>query len=186
MSDMETAHQIRGIAARAYIHAVNDNGESQTANVTVYQGVDRSDVEILQQYGFTSRAPKGGLMLVFAVGGDQGDLVGIAAGAPHARLGNLEDGESAHYGPFGARVHIKQDGTIEAWSPTRVISKVKNAEFEVTEDMIRGLLKDSGSRLVARPDYAKIRFGGHWIVVNAGGIFCSVPPVLGPDPEPEI
>lgn len=186
MSDMETHHQIRGIAARAYIHAVNDNAESQTANVTVYQGVDRSDVEILQQFGVASRAPAGGMMVVFAIGGDQGDLVGLAAGAPNVRLGGLEEGESALYGIDGSRVHIKKDGTIEVWSTKRVIAKVKNAEFEITEDMIRGRLNDSSSRFVARPDYAKLRFGGNWLVVNAAGLFCSVPVVIGPDPEPDV
>lgn len=186
MSDMETAHQIRGIAARAYIHAVNDNAESQTANVTVYQGVDRSDVEILQQFGVASRAPAGGMMIVFAVGGDQGDLVGLAAGAPHVRLGGLEEGESALYGIDGSRVHIMKDGTIKVWSTKRVIAVVKEAEFEITEEMIRGRLKDSTSRFVARPDYAKLRFGAHHLVVNAGGVFSSVPVIVGPDPEPEV
>ncbi|NIX75381.1 phage baseplate assembly protein [Microvirga terricola] len=187
MSDMETAHQIRGIVARAYVHAVNDNEESQTANVTVYQGVDRSDVEILQPFGFASRAPAGSLMVVFAVGGDQGDLVGFAPGAPFARLGKLEDGETAIYTLDGSRVHVKKDGSIEILSSKRVLAKVKDAEYEITEDMIRGRIgNERQPRFVVRPDYVKMRCEPHWLVVSKTGIFSSTAIVVSPDPEPNV
>jgi len=187
MSDMETAHQIRGIVSRAYVTASNDNGENQTADVTIYQGVDRSEVEILQPFGFASHAPKGSLMIVFAVGGDQGDLVGFAPGAPFARLGKLEEGEAAIYTLDGSRVHVKKDGSIEILSTKRVYAKVKETELEITEDMIRGRLGgDDKPRFVVRPDYAKMRCEPHWLVVHRTGIFASVPVVIAPDPEPGI
>ena len=42
------------------------------------------------------------------------------------------------------------------------------------------------SRAVVRPDYSKIRKGGHYVLVDSGGVWCSVPPVVGPDPEPDV
>ena len=33
---------------------------------------------------------------------------------------------------------------------------------------------------------AKIRTGDHYVLVDRGGVWCSVPPVVGPDPEPGV
>jgi phage gp45-like len=187
-ADAETAHQIRGIVARAAQRSSNDKGGSQTANVEVHRHVDRTDVEILTPFGFASRSPPGGEMVVLAVGGDQGDLVGLPTSAPGNRLGGLEEGEAAMHNLKGDRVHVKADGSVENTSRKRVKLKVKTATIEVLEDRIIGKLGEAADapRVVVRPNYAKLRCGAHWFVVKADGIFCSVAPVVGPDPEPAV
>lgn len=188
MSDAETAHAYRGIVARSVVKSTNDEGGTQTATVTTHRYVDRSDVEIVQPFGFASNPPGGGAMVVLAVGGDQGDLVGLPVAAPGNRLGKLKKGESALYGAKGDRVHIKEDGSIEATSTKRVNAKVKTVTIDATEDRIVGRLRDGNDapRFVVTENHAKIRFGDHWIALTEAGIFCSVMPVVGPDPDEAV
>lgn len=185
MDVKEIVHAFRGIVSRAKVRSTNDQGASQTASVTTHRHVDRTDVEVAQPFGFVSRSPAGGLMIVFAIGGDQGDLAGLPVAAPGARLGNLAEGEAAMHNLKADRVHIKADGTIEILTTKKVFVKVKQTTVEVTEDRVVAKV-GADSRAVVRPDYAKIRKGGHYVLVDAAGVWCSVPPVVGPDPEPEL
>lgn len=180
----EIVHAFRGIVSRAVVRSTNDGGETQTASVTTHRHVDRTDVEIAQPFGFSSRAPGGGMMVVLAVGGDQGDLVGLPVAAPGSRLGNLAEGEAAMHNAKGDRAHAKADGTFEIVSAHKIVVKVKDATITVEDDRI--IVKLGDSRHVVRPDYVKLRKGAHWFVVKDDGIFCSVAPVVGPDPEPAL
>ena len=181
----DIVHAFRGIVSRAVVRSTNDKGGSQTASVTTHRHVDRTDVEVAQTFGFASRPPAGGMMIVFAIGGDQGDLAGLPVAAPGARLGNLAEGEAAMHNLKGDRVHVKADGSIEVFSTKKVFVKVKETTVEVTEDRVVAKVGED-SRMVVRPDYAKIRKAGHYVLVDSGGVWCSVPPVVGPDPEPAI
>ncbi|SIP96324.1 phage baseplate assembly protein [Bosea sp. TND4EK4] len=185
MDDREHAHAYRGTVLRGVVRSTNDKGAMQTASVTTHRHVDRTDVEVVQPFGFASRPPAGGLMIVLAIGGDQGDLAGLPVAAPGSRLGNLKEGESAQYNAKGDRIHIKDDGTIEILTTRKVLVKVKETTVEVAEDRV--VAKVAGdARAVLRPDYAKLRKGPNWFVLNDEGIFCSVIPVIGPDPEPHV
>lgn len=185
MDVKEIVHAFRGIVSRARVLSTNDRGGSQTASATTHRHVDRTDIEIAQPFGFASRSPAGGLMIVFAIGGDQGDLAGLPVAAPGARLGNLDEGEAAMHNLKADRVHIKADGTIEILTTKKVFVKVKETTVEITEDSVIAKV-GADSRAVVRPDYAKIRTGDHYILTNRAGVWCSVPPVVGPDPEPDI
>lgn len=186
MDVKDLVHAFRGIVARAVVRSTNDGGETQVASVTTHRHVDRTDVEIAQPFGVASRAPGGGSIVVLAVGGDQGDLVGLPVAAPGSRLGNLAEGETAIYNAKGDRVHLKADGTIETISRLRVKTKVRDVTVEVTQDRIVGRLRagNDAPRFVIADDHVKLRFGDHWIAVTDAGIICSVAPVVGPDPDP--
>lgn len=188
MSDRETAHQIRGIVARAAVRSTNDKGGSQTATVETHRHVERTDVEVLGIAGISSRPVPGGEAIVLAVGGDQGDLVALPLQAPGNRMGGLDEGEVALHSPKGDRVHVKKDGAVDTTSSKRVKHKVKDAVVEILEDRIVIRLGEgvTAPRFVVRPDYVKMRKGAHWVVVKDEGIFCSVAPVVGPDPEPDV
>ncbi|RXT52924.1 hypothetical protein B6S44_19485 [Bosea sp. Tri-44] len=187
-ADAETAHAYRGVVARAAVRSTNDKGGSQTATVEVHRHVERTDVEVLGVSGVSTRPPAGGEAIVLAVGGDQGDLVALPLQAPGNRMGGLEEGEVAVHNLKGDRVHVKKDGSIESTSRKRVKSKVKDATVEVLEDRIIAKLGAAANapRVVIRPEYVKLRFGAHWLVLNASGIVCSVAPVVGSDPEPGV
>lgn len=184
----EIVHAFRGIVSRAVVRSTNDGGETQTASVTTHRHVDRTDVEIAQPFGFSSRAPGGGMMVVLAVGGDQGDLIGLPVAAPGSRLGNLAEGEAAMHNAKGDRAHAKADGTFEIVSAHKVVVKVKEATITVEDDRIVAKIGTGAdtTRYVVRPDYVKMRKGDHYLLVDGAGVWCSVPPVVGPDAEPEV
>lgn len=186
MPDKETAHLIRGLAARAQVTAANDDGQTQTVNAKIYEGVERSDIEVVQPFGFSSRAPTGGLGIVVAIGGDQGDLVMFPVSDPASRLGGLEDGETVLYNSRGDRVHLKEDGTIEITSGKETKIKVGDMTIEVDGQgkKVRCMAGDGGPRFVATDQYVKISAFGNAISIIPGGIFSTVPVVIGPEPDP--
>lgn len=133
MNVREIAHTIRGLVSRAVVRSTNDGGEMQTADVTTHHKTDRNGIEIVQPFGVASRPRSGGLMVVMAVGGDQGDLVGLPIGLPEDRLGGLEEGETAIYAADGSRIHIKADGTVDLLAQTKVNVNI-NGTTLVMED----------------------------------------------------
>ncbi|MFG1466753.1 phage baseplate assembly protein, partial [Xanthobacter sp. DSM 24535] len=124
MTDRETAYLIRAMVSRGVVSKSDDSQETQTVDVAQWAGVERTAVEVMQPFGIASRAPANGLVLLLAVGGDQGDLVALPVGAPGSRLGNLAEGEVALYTTDGSRVLIRADGAIEVTSSQSVDVKV--------------------------------------------------------------
>lgn len=183
MPDRETAHLIRGVVGRAAARATKDGGESQTVDIKLRYGIDRAGVEVLQPYGFASRPPAGGLVVVLAVGADQGDLVALPIATPGARLGNLAEGEAAMYVRDGSRVHVRADGSIDVKSSNKVTAKVEGATVEVDAGTVRGRI--GAGRFVVTEGQVKMRFGEHYVVITEDGIFSDIPILIGPDPEPE-
>ena len=145
MKPRDIAHGIRSIVSRAVVRGTNDGGEMQTADVTTHASVDRSGVEIVQPFGVASRPRSGGLMVVLAVGGDQGDLVGLPIGLPEDRLGGLEEGEAAIYAADGSRVHVKADGTVDVNAQAKVNVNVNGTTFVIEEGKITSTVE--GTRL---------------------------------------
>jgi phage gp45-like len=183
----ELAQQLRILVNRAVVKSTRDDGGSQTATIETHRHVERSDVEVASQFGFASRPPGGaGTMLVFAVGGDHGDLIGLPMGAPAYRMGDLAEGEAAMFGAKGDRVIVRADGTIEVTSDKAVTVKVRTVSVKVTEDRVISRIGEGAAapRFVARPAYVKMKKGGHFLAVDDTGVICSVVPVVAPEPEP--
>lgn len=126
----EMENRMRGLVRRMKPKSVNDAGEMQTVSGTVLNGEHRSDVEVLQPHGFSSVPGEGSMMVVIAVGGDQGDLVGLPIGSPKGRMGGLKPGESMVYGSAGQRILMKADGSVDIQSATKVTLTSPN--FELT------------------------------------------------------
>lgn len=137
MSQMrDIFHTIRGLCARAVVRATDDGGETQTASARIYSGVDRTGIEVVQPFGIASRPRPGGVMVVLAVGGDQGDLVGLPVADPADRMGGLEEGETVIYGADGSRVHISAEGKISAVGQTEIELRIEDTTLTMTADEI--------------------------------------------------
>lgn len=186
MLDIEQAHIVRGLIQRGVVRSTNDKGQTQTATVTTHRHVDRADVEIAQPFGFASNPGKGGQMYVFAVGGDQGDLIGFPVANRSQRLGKLKPGEAALYGADGSRVHVKADGTVSIPAREGIKLEVGALQIEISKGGDSIVVRREGNRLVVRPGYVKMVAAGHHVVVSSGGVTVSVAPTVGPDPEPAI
>lgn len=124
MPERDLAMSLRGLALRGVVESTDDAGETQTASVTTLKDVRRSDVEVLQPFGFASRAPAGGLALVIGVGADQGDVVMLPVGSPAHRFGGLAEGEAVLYTAEGDHFLLRADGTAALKT-----SKAFEAEF---------------------------------------------------------
>lgn len=135
--DRETAHALRGQAVRGVVTAVRDGGMMQAVDVETHEGVVRSGVEVLQQYGVTSRAPEGGIVVLLAIGGDEGDQVALPVACPSARMGGLAAGEVALHDAAGNRVHIKGGGVVEIRGAASVLVVVGGTEMELTPGGVR-------------------------------------------------
>mgnify|MGYP001767349288 CR=1 FL=1 len=175
----ELEGRLRGIVRRAKPRRIDDTGASQTADVSVLNGEHRAGVEILQPYGQASNPPEGSVLVVFAVGGDQGDLVAFPAGAPGARMGKLRPGESMIYGGQGQRVLCRADGAVEVIAATKVYLSGKTTEIESAEAVS-----------VKAP---KVRIGGEpWLMgdvhvagsMTVGGTTTQAPPPGGDPAAP--
>ena len=145
--DHETAAALRGQAVRGVVTAIRDEGLVQSIDVETHEGVVRSRVEVLQQYGVTSHAPAGGLVVLLALGGDEGDQVALPVACPSARMGGLAPGEVALHDRAGNRVHIRAGGIVEIRGATSVLVVVGGTEWEVTPGGVRikGDLQVEGS-----------------------------------------
>jgi phage gp45-like len=138
----EVESRMRGLIQRMKPKSIYDAGEAQKVSGIVAHGVHRSGVEVIQPFGFASVATEGSLMLVLAVGGDQGDLVGLPVAAPQRRLGNLQPGEAAVYGSMGQRCHAKADGSIAVASGVKV--EVKAPVIELIAGPVTVRIDSSG------------------------------------------
>ncbi len=93
-------------------------------------GVHRSDIEVLQQYGIASVPPAGAVMVVLAVGGDQGDSSACPSPRPDPGWANSRPARAVLYGAAGQRVHMKSDGSIDVQSGVKVTAKAPIFDLE--------------------------------------------------------
>ncbi len=109
--------QVRGGVASAIVQSIDDTGAAQKMTVKTHDGATRADVEVHQPFGFSSVAPaNGAFRILYAVGNDVSNLVGLPPANPYARMGGLAAGESVMYGSDGTRVHVRNGGIVEVWA----------------------------------------------------------------------
>ncbi len=93
-----------------------DTDESQTTatvQVALPGGELRSDVPLVQLYGYASRPVPGSDLIVVFQGGDRSRGVAIASGDQRGRPTDLQPGEVCLYHPrTGSRIWMKADGSI--------------------------------------------------------------------------
>jgi phage baseplate assembly protein V len=155
----ETEGRTRGTVRRFKPRTISDDGETQRASGMVMHGEHRADVEVLQPFGMGSVPPPGSLMVVLAVGGDQGDLVGLPVATPGKRMGKMKPGESALYGHGGQRMHMQEDGSIDIQSGVKVTLKAPILDADI-----------AGTRLTLDASGATIVKGGVTVKVTADGV----------------
>ncbi|OYV32828.1 MAG: hypothetical protein B7Z80_25790 [Rhodospirillales bacterium 20-64-7] len=139
------AGNVRNALASGIVSNINDSGAAQTITVQTHGGTTRAQVEVHQQFGFSSVAPaNGAYSLVYAVGNDVGNLIALPPANPYARFGGMKAGESVMYGSDGSRVRIKNGGIVEIWGGTQVNIYTKdmtvNASDVVTVNAANGVI----------------------------------------------
>ncbi|MBF0859425.1 phage baseplate assembly protein [Gluconobacter sp. LMG 31484] len=116
----------------------NESRSTSTVQVALASGELRSDVPVMQLYGFASRSVPGSDLALMFISGDRTRAVAVASGDQRNRPSDLSPGDVAVYHPrTGSRIWLKGDGSIEI-SPA---AKKLTINAEVT---IAGSLNASG------------------------------------------
>jgi phage gp45-like len=162
--------QLRGAVVRGAVVGSSDAGQAQTVDVETHEGVLRAGVEVLQPFGVASRAPggPGAMVLLLAVGGDQGDMVALPVACPSLRFGALGPGEAVLYDAEGNRVHLRAGGIVEVQAATKIRLVAPLVEIVADETTISGDLVVAGqvSDAAGSMQEMRTRYNGHQ---HAGG-----------------
>jgi len=132
--------RLRLIVGRCVITATKYKDGEMLSDIGLVADEKRRNVEIMQQYGFSSR-PKGDIdgVAIF-VGGSRENGVVIAT---RGDCPELNPGEVKVHSPFGSSVFLKEDGTVEIESSGDVVVNtgksigklVVNGGIEATMDV---------------------------------------------------
>ena len=95
--------------ARAVVTAC----DGRTVKIDLLAGESREGVDFFQQYGFSS-CPKGSVgAIALFVGGSRDNGVVVACRGEDGDMGvELEKGEVAMHSPFGQKIFLKKDGSV--------------------------------------------------------------------------
>ena len=162
--EKDVADKVRGMVRRATIKNLKDDGETQTASVEVADGVWRDDIEIMQPYGMAGHPPEdGALVLLLAVGGDEGDLVAMPASNPSKRMGKLSPGDAGIYNESGDRIILTKAGVIEVAAGVSVHVVVGGTSFTVSAagvDFTGGYVRHNGKDIGDTHKHGGVLHGG--------------------------
>jgi len=106
------------MVGRAVLELVDDGKPLQAVQLSLLADEVRSNVERIQQYGFTSHPHPGAEGVALAVGGSRDHLVVVAVDDRRYRLRGLAQGEVAIYTDEGDQVVIRRGGVIEVTAST--------------------------------------------------------------------
>lgn len=135
------ARRARLSVARGIIRLITDSGGLQTAQVGLMANETRSNLERMQEYGFTSVPHAGAEAAIIFVGGNRDHGLVIAVDDRRYRLKGLEAGEVAIYTDEGDSIILKRGREIEVNTQVfRVIAsdmvRFETPELQVTGDII--------------------------------------------------
>jgi len=122
--------------ARAVVQVINDDAKIQILQLGVLDGEDVDDCERLQNYGFTSRPHEGAEAAVMFIDGDRAHPIVVAVDDRRHRPTGLADGEVATYNSFGAKVHLKDDGSTEVTGGGTAVRLATLEELNALADVV--------------------------------------------------
>ena len=97
------------MVGKAIITAVKNDTAIQLCKVKLMKDELKSDVERIQEYGFTSVPPADAEAIVLSIGGDRSNMVIIATESSADRPKNWEPGEAGIYSKFGQLIRLRKN-----------------------------------------------------------------------------
>lgn len=110
---------VQNMVSRAVLRLVNDAGGIQAVQIGLLRGETRDNAERFQDFGFSSTPLPGAECVVVFVGGNRDHPLVVKVDDRRYRL-KANAGGATMYDAEGNYIHIKNDGTIEINSSTRV------------------------------------------------------------------
>lgn len=132
----------RGIVAR-----VDDSSGIKRFQGKILAGETLEDIEVFQEFGFSSRPPRGSEFVLASIGGNREHAIAIATMNRNLRIKNLKDGETVIFDKDGNYVYLKENGNIEVKASTKVLVDAPESEF-TGNVLIKGNLTVEGNTTV--------------------------------------
>lgn len=131
----EIGRSLAGVrsAVRAVLQGIALAQRVQRVNAEALAGEVLQDVELMQQFGFTSAPPAGAQLIVLPLGGRTSAAVIVATEHGSYRLQLGAQGECAIYNQWGDLVHLKADRSIRVVAALKL--RVESPLAEFTGDM---------------------------------------------------
>lgn len=133
-------------------------------------GEELSDMELFQQFGFTSTPPKGTQLIVIPLGGRTSAAIVVATEHGTYRFKLDADGEAALYNQWGDVIHLRQDRKIHVKAAAEVMVETPLATFS-GDVQVEGTLTAAVDVIGGGISLKTHKHGG----VQAGGAQTGVP-----------
>lgn len=130
------------MVSRGTLSTLVDSHGRQKIQLTALKNEVKSDVERVQQYGFTSNPLAGAQVIMLSVGGNRGHPVAIAVDDPRFRPTDSEGGESGLFHFEGHRIRLMQDGIVQIECTQCVIKASDKIRCETPILEVTGEVKD--------------------------------------------
>lgn len=172
---VENVQQTARSAFRGVLNLVKSRSEIQLAQVSGLADETLQDVELMQQFGFTSAPPASSEVVVIPVGGKTTHSVIVATENGAFRVKGLKEGEVAVYDQSGSSIILKQGKLVEISCDNLVIHAsqkiaLKSPLVEASEVLTaQGQINGNGGLAVQGGNGAS--FSGD--VVQQGGSFST-------------
>ena len=101
------------------------DGKTQSYQIKVANEELVENTKYIENYGITSKAPKGSETIAFAIQGNAGNIVLLNIGNRQLRFKDLKDGEVAMYDNSGNYIHMKNSGKMKVKAPEEVEVETK-------------------------------------------------------------
>lgn len=88
--------KVLNLIGRAVIQSISSASKCQTVDVSLIAGDEKTGVEHLEPYGFTSRAKPGSESVILFPDGDRSHAVAIVVSDRRYRLSGLKEGRSRY------------------------------------------------------------------------------------------
>lgn len=172
-------NRVRLMIARALVSAVFDETEGGIRlTLDLGFGEVRDDLELVQQYGMTSRPKPGSQAVTLFVSGSRDAGVVIATKGMGAEMSfRLAPGEVALHTDEGDSVHLKNGRVVSITTETLEIHASERVVIDSPSVEANGEVSDSVGRLSA----LRTKYTAHTHVGNLGA---PTSPTTQPDPGP--
>lgn len=120
----QVLNKIMNLVSRGYITSSNSASKCQTLQIKMSGGEQKSDIEHIESYGFTSRPLDGAEAVALFLDGDKSHGVILVTGDRRYRVKSLKQGEVAIYTDEGDYIIFNRNNEIN----------VKTKKFIVNAD----------------------------------------------------
>lgn len=145
--------QVQSLIARAVIGGINPGKKCQTVDVSLIAGEQKTGIEHLEPYGFTSHATEGAEAVLLFPDADRSHAVAITVADRRYRLKGLAGGEVAVYDDQGQSVTLTRAGIVVNGGGKPVIfTNAPKVRFEMDIEatgQIKDLCDSNGQTMAA-------------------------------------